>query len=101
MHEGVGRLLAELMRIKAEGDYNAIRDLVTTYGVKLNPEWRDQVQERATRIGLPTRGAFLSPILEPVRDAQGRIFDVRPRYTQDLAEVMLDISRKSLDYWPQ
>jgi dipeptidyl-peptidase-3 len=100
MHEGVGKLLAELMRIKAEGDYNAIRDLINTYGVKLNPAWRDQVQERATRIGLPTRGAFLSPILEPVRDSQGQIVDARPRYTQDLAEVMLEYSRKSLDYLP-
>ena len=99
MHDGVGKLLAELMRIKAEGDYNAIRDLVNTYGVKLNPAWRDQVVERATRIGLPTRGAFVSPILEPVRDAQGQVTDVRLRYTQDLSEVMLDYSRKSLDYW--
>jgi hypothetical protein len=59
------------------------------------------VQERATRIGLPTRGAFLSPILEPVRDAQGQVADVRLRYTQDLAEVMLEYSRKGLDYWPR
>jgi dipeptidyl-peptidase-3 len=101
MREGVGRLLAELMRIKAEGDYNAIRDLVRTYGMKLNTEWRDQVQERATRIGLPTRGAFLSPILEPVRDSQGRMIDARIRYPEDLADVMLDHSRKSMDYWPQ
>jgi dipeptidyl-peptidase-3 len=95
----VGDLLAELMRIKAEGDYDAIRNLVGTYGVKLNTEWRDQVQERATRIGLPTRGAFLSPIVEPVRDASGKLADARLRYTLDLAEVMLDYSRKSLDYF--
>jgi dipeptidyl-peptidase-3 len=101
MHEGVGKLLAELMRIKAEGDYNAIRNLVSTYGVKLNGEWRDQVQERATRIGLPTRGAFISPILDPVRDAQGQVVDAKIRYTQDLSEVMLDYSHKSLDYWPR
>jgi dipeptidyl-peptidase-3 len=100
MHEGVGKLLAELMRIKAEGDYNAIRDLVNTYGVKLNTAWRDQVQERATRIGLPTRGAFLSPILEPVRDAQGNVTDVTLHYTQDLDEFMLTYSRKSLDHLP-
>jgi dipeptidyl-peptidase-3 len=101
MHEGVGKLLAELMRIKAEGDYNAIRNLVTTYGVKLNTGWRDQVQQRATRIGLPTRGAFISPILDPVRDGQGQAVDAKIRYTQDLSEVMLDYSRKSLDYWPR
>jgi dipeptidyl-peptidase-3 len=100
MRAGVGSLLAELMRIKAEGDYDAIRNLVGAYGVKLNTQWRDQVQERATRIGLPTRGAFLSPIIEPVRDARGKIVDARLRYTLDLAEVMLDYSRKSLGYLP-
>jgi dipeptidyl-peptidase-3 len=89
------------MRIKAEGDFNAIRSLVGAYGVKLNTEWRDQVQERATRIGLPTRGAFISPILEPVRDAQGQLVDATVRHTQDLAEVMLDYSRKSLGDSPR
>jgi len=96
MHAGVGKLLAELMRIKAEGDYAAIRDLVNTYGVKLNTEWRDQVVERGTRIGLPTRGAFVSPGIDPVRDTSGKIVDAKLRYTLDLAESMLEISRKSL-----
>jgi dipeptidyl-peptidase-3 len=100
MHAGVGELLAELMRIKAEGDYDAIRNLVGTYGVKLNIQWRDEVQERAKRIGLPTRGAFLSPIVEPLRDSSGTLTDARLRYTHDLAEVMLDYSRKSLGYLP-
>jgi len=97
MHAGVGILLAEVMRIKAEGDYGAIQNLVGNYGVKLNPDWRDQVQERARRIGLPTRGAFLSPIVEPIRDPDGHLVDARLRYTLDLAEVMLHYSRKSLD----
>ena len=100
MHEGVGELLAELMRIKAEGDYNGIKKLMDTYGVKLNPAWRDQVQERAARAGLPRRGAFISPLIEPVRDAAGKITDARVRYTQDFPEVMLDYSRKSLGYLP-
>jgi dipeptidyl-peptidase-3 len=98
MHQGVGKLLAELMRIKAEGDYDAIRNLVNSYGVKLNPEWRDNVQQRGKRIGLPARGAFISPIIEPVRDAQGKIVDARLRYTLSLEETMLDYSRKSLPY---
>ena len=100
MHRGVGELLAELMRIKAEGDYGAMKKLMDTYGVKLNPAWRDQVQERARRIGLPKRGAFLSPLIEPVRDATGKVMDARVRHTLDLAEVMLTYSRKSLGYLP-
>ena len=100
MHAGIGVLLAEMMRIKAEGDHDAIRNLVSTYGVKLNTQWRDQVQERGKRINLPTRGAFVSPIVEPIRDSAGKLADARLRYTFDLAEVMLDYSRKSLGYLP-
>jgi len=100
MNQGVGALLAELMRIKAEGDYNAMKKLVDTYGVKLNPTWRDQVVERAARIGLPKKAAFVSPLVEPMRDAAGKIVDARIRHTQDFAEVILTYSRKSLGYLP-
>ncbi len=100
MHQGVGELLAELMRIKAEGDYDAIKKLMDTYGVKLNPAWRDHVQERAARVGLPKKAAFISPLVEPVRDAAGKIIDARVEHTQDLAAVMLSYSRKSLGYLP-
>jgi hypothetical protein len=51
-------------------------------------------------IGLPTRGAFLSPIVEPVRDSSGKLTDAQLRYTLDLAEVTLDYSPKSLAYLP-
>ena len=100
MHEGVGALLAELMRIKAEGDYLAIQSLVNTYGVNLDPGWRDEVVRRGRAINLPTRGAFLSPIIEPVRDAAHHIVDAKIRYPADLADVMLTYSRESLGYLP-
>jgi dipeptidyl-peptidase III len=54
MREGVGMLLAELMRIKAEGDYAAIKALVDTYGVHFDPKLRDQVMARYKRLNLPT-----------------------------------------------
>src|SRR6202790_193191 len=98
MRAGGALLLAERWAIKAEGNKGAIQILVGDYGVKLNTQWRDQVQERAKRIGLPTRGAFLSPIIEPIRDSGGKLVDARLRYTLDLSEVMLDYSRKSLAY---
>ncbi|MGB6432387.1 MAG: hypothetical protein WBF06_17545 [Candidatus Acidiferrales bacterium] len=100
MHQGIGTLLAELMRIKAEGDYPAIQSLVDTYGVKLNPEWRDQVVARAKAIDLPTRGVFLSPLIEPVYDAAHHVVDARIHYPSSLAEVMLEYSRESLGYLP-
>jgi dipeptidyl-peptidase-3 len=100
MHQGIGSLLAELMRIKAEGDYPAIQSLVDTYGVKIDPAWRDQVVARAKAIQLPTRGVFLSPLIEPVYDASHHVVDARIRYPSSLAEVMLNYSRKSLGYLP-
>jgi dipeptidyl-peptidase-3 len=100
MHQGIGVLLAELMRIKAEGDYSAIQSLVDTYGVKLEPAWRDQVVARARAIQLPTRGVFLSPLIEPVYDAAHHVVDARIHYPSNLAEVMLTYSRKSLGYLP-
>ncbi len=54
MRQGVGTLLAELMRIKAEGDYDAIKGLVNKYGVHFNPALRDQVVARFTKLDLPT-----------------------------------------------
>jgi dipeptidyl-peptidase III len=54
MRQGVGMLLAELMRIKAEGDYDAIKALVDKYGVHFDPALRDQVLERYRKLNLPT-----------------------------------------------
>jgi dipeptidyl-peptidase-3 len=54
MRQGVGQLLAELMRIKAEGDYNAIKSLVDTYGVHFEPALRDQVIARYKALKLPS-----------------------------------------------
>jgi dipeptidyl-peptidase-3 len=53
MHAGVGMLLAELMRIKGEGDYNAIKALVGQYGVHFDPALRDQVVARYKKLDLP------------------------------------------------
>ncbi len=100
MHQGIGELLTELMRIKAEGDYDGIQKLMDTYGVKLNPAWRDQAVARAQRVGLPSKAAFVSPLVEPVRDVAGKIVDARLRHTQDFAAVMLTYSRRSLGYLP-
>ncbi len=100
MHLGVGELLGELMRIKAEGDYDAMKKLMETYGVKLNPAWRDQVGQRAASVHLPRQAALISPLLEPVRDSAGKVTDASIRYTLDFPEVMLTFSRKSLGYLP-
>jgi dipeptidyl-peptidase-3 len=72
-----GELLAELQRIKAEGDYDAIQALVARLATHLRTDWRDDAVARARAIGLATYFAFVSPRLVPIRDAQGTITDVR------------------------
>jgi dipeptidyl-peptidase-3 len=63
MRQGVGMLLAELMRIKAEGDYDAIKSLIDRYGVHFDPRLRDEVVARYRKLGLPTYWAGINPDL--------------------------------------
>ena len=63
MRQGVGMLLAELMRIKAEGDYDAIKALVNQYGVHFDPKLRDEVVARYAALKLPTYWAGVNPRL--------------------------------------
>jgi len=64
MREGVGKLLAELMRCKAEGDYNALKALIDRYGVHFDPKLRDQVVERYRKLNLPTYWAGINADLD-------------------------------------
>ncbi|HZU29030.1 MAG TPA: hypothetical protein VFA04_26125 [Bryobacteraceae bacterium] len=61
MHAAAGKLLAELMRIKAEGDYNAIKALVDRYGVHFDPKLRDQIVARYKKLDIPTYWAGINP----------------------------------------
>ena len=63
MHKGVGMLLAEIMRIKAEGDYDGIKTLVDKYGTRFDPALRDQVVARFRKLNLPTYYAGINPML--------------------------------------
>jgi dipeptidyl-peptidase-3 len=90
--EGVGRLLAEVQRIKAEGDYAAAHQLFDTYGVHFDPKLRDEVVARVDKLNLPSYTGFVMPKLEPVKSAGGEITDVRISYPQDLTAQMLEYS---------
>ncbi len=92
--DGVGRLLADVQRIKSEGDYDAARQLFETYGIHFDPALRDQVLERVSRIDLASYTGFVMPKLEPVTDAAGAIIDVTISYPQDLTQQMLEYSGK-------
>jgi dipeptidyl-peptidase-3 len=90
--EGVGRLLAEVQRIKAEGDYAAARKLFETYGVHFDPKLRDEVVARVERLNMPSYTGFVQPKLEAVTGPDGTITDVRISYPQDLTAQMLEYS---------
>ncbi len=92
--EGVARLLAEVQRMKSEGDYEAARTFFETYGVHFDPALRDEVVARVDRLRLPSYTGFVMPTLTPVRDAAGAIVDVEISYSCDLTTQMLEYSRR-------
>jgi len=91
--EGVGRLLAEVQRIKSEGDYAAARDLFETHGIRFDPKLRDEVVERVKSLKMPSYTAFVMPRLTPVKNESGEITDVTISYPMDLTTQMLEFSK--------
>src|SRR5262249_39455616 len=87
---GVATLLAEVQRIKSEGDYAAGRELFETYGVHFDPSLRDEIVERVDRLQLPSYTGFVQPRLEPVVAADGSIEGVLISYPLDLTSQMLE-----------
>ena len=83
MRQGVGMLLAELMRIKAEGDYDAIKALVDKYGVHFDPALRDQVLARYQKLNLPTYFAGMNAHLTASFGKNGEVEKVEINYLQD------------------
>ncbi len=83
MRQGVGMLLSELMRIKAEGDYNAIKALVDKYGVHFDPALRDQVMERYNKLNLPSSWAGVYSVLTPQIAKDGQVEKVEISYVSD------------------
>jgi len=90
--EGVGRLLAEVQRIKAEGDYAAARQLFETHGVHFDPKLRDEVVARVQGLNLPSYTGFVMPRLEPQKNPAGEITDVAISYPLDFTAQMLEYS---------
>jgi dipeptidyl-peptidase-3 len=89
MKEGVGMLLSELMRIKAEGDYPAIRALVDQYAVHFDPKLRDQVMKRYAKLDIPTYWAGLNADLTAAFDGAGNVTAVRISYPRDYIKQQL------------
>lgn len=92
-----GQLLAEVQRIKSEGDYAAGKKLVEDYAVKVNPEIHKEVLERYGKLDIAPYKGFVNPVYTAVKDAEGNITDVTVDYSEGYVEQML---RYSKDYSP-
>jgi dipeptidyl-peptidase-3 len=97
MRQGVGQLLAELMRIKAEGDYDAIKALIDRYGVHFDPALRDQVMARYRKLDIPTYWAGINPELTAPEltaslDSAGKVGKVEISYPRDFVKQQLGYS---------
>ena len=87
-------LLAEVQRIKSEGDYEAGRALVETYGVNIDPELHAEVLERYKRLDIAPYKGFLNPRMLPVHNAKGEVVDISLDYSESYDEQMLRYSRQ-------
>ena len=87
--EGSGRLLAEVQRIKAQGDYEGAKKLFDTYGVHFDSKLRDEVVARVDRLHLPSYSGFVMPKLTPTL-GNGEITDVTISYPMDFTGQMLE-----------
>ncbi len=97
LRELFGELLAEIQRIKSEGDYEAGRDLVEKYAVKVDPELHKEVLDRYSHLSIAPYRGFVNPVYTPVKNSRGEIIDVTVSYDEDYIPQMLRYSR---DYSP-
>lgn len=88
-----GDLLAEIQRIKSEGDYKAGKALVEKYAVNIDPELHKEVKERYAALNLKPYGGFVNPTIVPVKKG-GKVVDYRIDYTQGYMEQMLEYGHK-------
>ena len=88
----VAQLLAEIQRIKSEGDYEAARQLVEQYAVKVDPVLHEEILARYKKLNLAPYKGFINPWLLPVRDAEGNIVDIQVNYSESYEHQMLRYS---------
>jgi len=83
-----GMLLRDIQRITSEGDFEAAKNLVETYGVKVDKELHKEVKERYARLNIAPYKGFINPVLKPIYNGD-KIIDVKIEYPEDFVEQML------------
>lgn len=89
-----GQLLGEIQRIKSEGDYEAGRNLVETYAVKVDPKLHKEVLDRYSRLDIAPYRGFVNPVYVPVRNDKGAIVDVKVTYGENYLPQVMHYSRE-------
>ncbi|RRC99133.1 dipeptidyl-peptidase 3 family protein [Prevotella sp. OH937_COT-195] len=88
------KLLAEIQRIKSEGDYSVAKRLVEKYSVKVDKKLHFEIIERYKKLNLAPYKGFLNPVMKPVFNDQGDIMDIKIDYTENYTDQMLRYSRQ-------
>ena len=86
-------LLSEIQRIKSEGDYEAGRNLVETYAVKVDPKLHKEVLDRYSHLDIAPYRGFVNPVYTLVKDAKGNPVDAKISYGESYIDQMLRYSR--------
>lgn len=92
LHEAFAKLLAEIQRIKSEGDFEAAKQLVEHYAIRVEPKLHEELLARYKSLGIAPYKGFLNPKMEIVSDSEGNATDVRLDYTEAYDEQMLRYS---------
>jgi dipeptidyl-peptidase-3 len=93
----LGNLLAEIQRIKSEGDYAGGNALIQKYAVKVDQKLHKEVLDRIAKLNIPPYRGFVNPVYKVQRDSDGNITDITLDYTESYVDQMLRLSR---DYSP-
>lgn len=94
MRELLGELLAEVQRIKSEGDYSAGDKLVKDYAVKVDPKLHKEVLQRYSKLDIPPYRGFINPVYTPQYDDKGEIVDITISYPENFVEQMMRLGRE-------
>lgn len=89
-----GDLLAEIQRIKSEGDFNGAKTLVEQYGVKVNPDLHKEIKGRYAKLNLAPYKGFVNPVYKPKYDQNGDIIDIEIEYNESFVQQMVRYSKE-------
>lgn len=94
LRELFGKLLAEVQRIKSEGDFDSAKKLVENYGVKVDPTLHKEIRERYAKLKLAPYKGFVNPVYKPILNEEGEIIDIKVEYKESFLMQMLRYSKE-------